>query len=480
MGRNLKTLISLSTLNLCRQYRNYLPSGARPDIDLFLRDNHYTPMNSRRKFLHQSGALLAGAALTPALYAKVHAGISQNDKIRVALIGCKGMGMYNLTDHLKIAEVECAALCDVDENILNERAKKITELTGKTPTLYKDYRQVIDNKDIDVVIVGTPDHWHCLPTVDACAAGKDVYVEKPLANSIGECQVMLKAARRYNRVVQVGQQQRSGQHWQDVVALVRSGKLGTIRKIKTWGYFEYGKGNPKVPDAPVPAGVDYDMWLGPAPKRAFNPNRFHGSWRHFWDQGGGLMTDWGVHLLDIPLWAMDVKTPTSVMASGGIYAYPNNCIETADTLNVLYDFGKFTLEWDHAGGISKGMYGRNYGVAFIGNNGTLVANREGWEVIAESADNVNKTELIPLQPADKQDHEKHVRNFIESVKGRKNPICDIEFGHNAALVAHMGNIAYRTGNQLRWDEKNQKFKDDAKANALLKPVYRSPWKFPAA
>jgi predicted dehydrogenase len=435
-------------------------------------------MTNRRSFIKTSSSLLAGTLLTPMLYDKLHAGVSQNDKIQVALIGCRGMGFYNLEDHLKISEVECVALCDVDENILNERAKKVTEITGKTPKLYKDYRKVLEDKDIDVVIVGTPDHWHCLPTVEACQVGKDVYVEKPLANSIAECQVMLKAARKYNRVVQVGQQQRSGQHWQDCIALVKSGKLGTIRKIKTWGYFDYGKGNPRIPDSEVPTGVDYDFWLGPAPKRPFNKNRFHGSWRHFWDQGGGLMTDWGVHLLDVPLWAMDVKTPNAIMASGGIYSYPENCIETADTLNVLYDFGKFTLEWDHAGGLGKGIYGRNYGVAFIGNNGTLVVNREGWEVIAESLNGVDKTEIIPLQLADKADHLKHVQNFIECLKSRKQPACDIEFGHNAALVAHMGNIAYRTGNKLQWDAEKGKFKDDAKANSFLKPDYRTPWKFP--
>jgi predicted dehydrogenase len=289
---------------------------------------------------------------------------------------------------------------------------------------------------------------------------------------------MLKAARKYNRVVQVGQQQRSGKHWQDVVELVQGGKLGTIRKIKTWAYFDYGKGQPKVPDSSAPAGVDYDFWLGPAPKHPFNANRFHGSWRMFWEQGGGLMTDWGVHLLDIPLWAMNAKIPNSVMASGGIYAYPDNAIETADTQNVLYDFGNFTLEWDHAGGITNGLYGRNYGVAFIGNNGTLVVNREGWEVIAESENKVNKTQLIPLQPADKLDHEKHVRDFFQCVRSRNYPICDVEIGHNAALIAHMGNIAYRTGNKLSWDPGKNQFKDDPKANALLKPVYREPWNFP--
>lgn len=436
-------------------------------------------MKTRRQFIQSAGTAMAGVALSPLIYQQVKAGVSANDKIGIALIGCNGMGQYNLKDHLRIPEVECIAMCDVDENVLNTRSKEISEITGKMPLLYNDYRKVIDNKDIDVVIVATPDHWHCLPTVHACEAGKDVYVEKPLANSIAEIQVMLKAARKHNRVVQVGQQQRSGQHWQDCVALVKSGKLGTIRKIKTWGYFDYGKGGPKVADIETPAGIDYDMWLGPSPKHAFNKNRFHGSWRFFWEQGGGLLTDWGVHLLDIPLWAMDVTVPKSVMASGGIYAYPNNFIETPDTLNVLYDFGNFTLEWDHAGGISKGLYGRSYGVAFIGNNGTLVVNREGWEVIAEEADGKPKTELITFQPADKQDHFKHVQNFMESVTSRKRPVCDVEFGHNAAFIAHAGNIAYRTGNKLQWDNSKNQFLNDVQANTLIKPSYRSPWKFPA-
>lgn len=435
-------------------------------------------MVTRRRFIRQSGSLLAGAALSP-LYGKAKGRVAAADRLQVALIGCKGMGFYNLTDHLKQPDIACVALCDVDENILRERAKTVQELTGKMPALYGDYRRVIDNPHVDIVIIGTPDHWHCLPAVEACAAGKDVYVEKPLANSIAECQVMLQAARKYNRIVQVGQQQRSGQHWQDVVALVRSGKLGTIRKIKAWGYFGYGKGSPRVADSPVPRGVDYNTWLGPAPNHPFNKNRFHGSWRHFWDHGGGLLTDWGVHLLDIPLWAMDVRFPRSVTASGGIYAYADNAIETPDTLNVLYDFGSFTLEWDHAGGVSKGPYGRHYGIAFIGNNGTLVVNREGWEVMAEKENDVPKTEIISLQPGDELSHEKHVRDFIACVRSRKNPICEIESGHNVALVAHMGNIAYRTGNKLYWDEASGKFKDDAEANAFLKPAYRSPWKFPS-
>jgi predicted dehydrogenase len=419
-----------------------------------------------------------GGALTPASFASVRARSSANDKISVALIGCRGMGWYNLTDFLKQPDTECVALCDIDQGVLNDKSEQLQKLTGRKAALFSDYRKVLEDKSLDAVVIGTPDHWHCLMTVDACAAGKDVYVEKPLANSIGECDVMMKAARQQNRIVQVGQQQRSGQHWQDAVAFVKSGKLGTIRKIKTWGYFGYGSAQPRVPDSPVPEGVDYDMWLGPAPSRPFNKNRFHGSWRFFWDQGGGLLTDWGVHLLDIPLLAMGVSVPRSVASSGGIYSYPNNAIETADTQAVTYDFGNFLLEWDHVGGIARGQYGRHYGVAFIGNNGTLVINREGWEVLPETDDGKPRMEGLSLQPADKKDHEKHVANFIDCMKTRKQPICDVEFGRNSAVLAHMGNVAYRTGNKLFWNDQNRNFGSDEKANALLKPSYRAPWKFP--
>ncbi len=435
-------------------------------------------MTTRRKFLQNSSALVAGAALSPLVAPSLKGGISADYKFTIALIGCHGMGMYDLKDHLKLPEIECAALCDVDENVLNERAAEVTKITGRKPKLVKDFRRILEDKSIDAVIVGTPDHWHCLITTLACEAGKDVYCEKPLANSIAECEVMLKTARKYNRIVQVGQQQRSGQHWQDVVALVQSGKLGKIRKIKTWAYFDYGKGQLKVPDSPVPAGVDYNMWLGPAPKHPFNQNRFHGSWRMFWEQGGGLMTDWGVHLLDIPLLAMNVSAPKSVSAYGGIYAYPDNAIETADTQSVTYDFGNFLLEWDHVAGITKGQYGRSYGVAFIGNNGTVVVNREGWELIPEVDGEKPRMEAIALQPADRMDHEKHVRNFVECLKTRQQPICDIEFGRNSAVLAHMGNIAYRTGNKLIWDDTNKSFGNDTKANVLIKPEYRGLWMFP--
>jgi len=431
----------------------------------------------RRTFLRNAASLMTAPLIAPSIsYGKVR--IAAADRVRVALIGCNGMGFYNLQDHLKVPGVECAALCDVDENVLRRRSADVARITGKTPPLVKDFRKIIDDKSIDAVIVGTPDHWHCLPTVYACEAGKDVYVEKPLANSIYECEAMLRAARKYNRIVQVGQQQRSGQHWQDTVGLVKSGRIGKLRKIKAWGFFEYGRTSARVPDSSVPQGVDYDLWLGPAPLRPFNTGRFHGNWRFSWDYGGGLLTDWGVHLLDVALWTVDGRMPNTIQSVGGIYAYKDNLIETADTQSVLYGYDDMHIEWEHLGGLSSGYYGRGYGVAFIGNDGTIVVNREGWELIPETENDKPRTEPITLQQPDKGDHLKHVTNFVESVRTRKTPICDVAIGRDAAILAHMGNIAYRTGHKLTWDARAGKFVSDSQANTFITPVYRGPWTLP--
>jgi predicted dehydrogenase len=433
--------------------------------------------STRRNFIKQSLATAAGLGLADSFIPQ--RAVSANDTLAVGLIGCKNMGFADLQDFLKCPGIVCTALCDVDDSILNERAADVEKLTGAKPALFKDFRQVLEDKHIDAVIIGTPDHWHCLQLVMACEAGKDVYVEKPLANSIAECQVMLKAARKYNRVVQVGQQQRSGQHWADVIQLVQSGKLGTLRRIQIWANFNYASGQPAVPDEAVPAGVDFNMWLGPAPQRTFNRNRFHGWWRMFWDYGGGLMSDWGVHLLDMGIWAKNITAaPKSVMAAGGLFASQGHAVETADTQSVLYQFDDFIMTWEHNAGIQSGPYGRCYGVAFIGTNGTAVVDRERWEVYGEDGQDGKRMESIPQQPADREDHIKHVKNFIECVKSRQKPACDIEIGYRAALFAHMGNIAYRSGEKLMWDESTGLFIDAPTANTLIRPVYRAPWKFP--
>ena len=313
-------------------------------------------MTTRRDFLRQTALLGAGLTISPFFIKAGSAGVGANDKIGVGLIGCNGMGFEDLKAFLRNPEVECIALSDIDENVLNNRAAETEKITGKkVKHLYKDWRKLIDNKDIDLVIVGTPDHWHCLQMVSACQAGKDVYCEKPLGNSIEECNIMVRAAQKYNRVVQVGQWQRSDPHWQDAMAFVHGGQLGKIRTVRVFSYQGWCPSIPVKPDEAVPAGVDYDMWLGPAPRRPFNRNRFHFTFRWFWDYAGGLMTDWGVHLLDYALYGMNVTAPESIMASGGKFGYPDDACETPDLLQTIYTFKDFTVMWDHAIGIDDGL-----------------------------------------------------------------------------------------------------------------------------
>ncbi|MFC2115831.1 Gfo/Idh/MocA family protein [Bacteroidota bacterium] len=436
----------------------------------------------RRHFIKGTATTVAGASLIPFIPSASRAAsriIGANDRINVGLIGANGMGFNNLKRFLENEGVECKAICDVDQNVLEKRAAETVELQGKKPDLYGDYRKLIDQKNIDVVIIGTPDHWHCLPMVEACQAGKDVYVEKPIANTIQECNLMIKAAHKYERVVQVGQWQRSDPHWQNAVDFIRSGKLGKIRTVKAWAFLGWKGVLPVLDAEQVPDGVDYDFWLGPAPKRPFSSYRFHFNFRWFWDYAGGLMTDWGVHLLDFALYGMDQYVPNSVMSSGGKFAYPDDARETPDTQYAIYDFDGFGLVWESAVGIAGGNYGRGHGVAFLGENGTLVVDRKGWEVIPEKKEGVTLMEAVPL-------NEKvaggglpmHVKNFLECIKTREKPQANIEIGAHIARFAQLGNIAYKTGRKVYWNPEKQMFINDDEANELVNANYRAPWKLP--
>lgn len=407
--------------------------------------------------------------------------VSANDKVQVGLIGCKGMGWSNLTAMLKGSDVEAVALCDVDLNVLNGRAAELEKASGRAPKLYGEYRRMLDDKSIDAVIIATPDHWHALQLTDAMSAGKDAYCEKPLGNSIAECRAMVAAKQRHNRVVQVGQWQRSNQHWADAIAHVHAGGIGRVRKVKAWAYIGWKKNLPPQPDQAVPAGVNYDRWLGPAPQRAFNPNRFHFTWRWYWDYAGGLMTDWGVHLIDIALLGMKAEVPRSVSSLGGAYGYPVSAMETPDTQTAIYDFGDYSVEWEHAVGIGQGPYGGGgHGVAFVGETGTLVVDRDKWWVSPEMSDGKPSTAEVPVTRVSDKGLDRHTADFIACVKDRaRTPACPIESAANTAIVCQMGNIAWRTGRKVDWDAKAGKFKGDAEANRLITPRYRAPYRLPA-
>lgn len=436
----------------------------------------------RRKFLSTALCTASGLSLLPGISFSKPA-VSANDKINVAVIGCNSRGFNVMQEFLRTGQVNCVALCDIDNRVLERRRAEVTEKFKQKPAIYWDFRKMLEDAEIDAVIVGSPDHWHCLHTVYACQAGKDVYVEKPLANSIAECNVMVAAAEKYQRVIQVGQQQRSGDVWNGAMDYIKAGKLGELRKVNVWANFNYGAGSPKKPDEPVPSGVDFDLWQGPAKHKTFNPTRFHGSWRHFWDYGGGLMTDWGVHLIDMALWAKDVNTsPKTILAYGQNLSNLDYSRETFDTMAVTYPMDGYVINWQHAGGIEQGPYRMPYGVEFIGDRSTLVANRQDWAVYLEKKeDNEAAREEADdfKRNSGMSEMEHHVQNFLECIRTRKETNCPIHLGRNVALYAHMGNISARSdAGMLSWNDAAQQFSNNKIANSLVTPEYHNGWELP--
>lgn len=439
-------------------------------------------MSSRRNFIKNTATAIGGLGLMELLPLEVLASIRKkvapSDRINVGLIGVKNQGFNNIRAFLKLSEINLVAICDVDEDQIAKRKADLSKAGFPNLTVYKDYRKMLEDKNLDVIIVATPDHWHCLQLVDSLSAGKHVYVEKPIANSIAEAKAMVRAVETSGKVVQVNQWQRSQKHFKDAVAFVHSGKLGTIINTKTWMY----RGTTPLAAAPntaTPAGVDYDLWLGPALKRPFNTNRFHYEFRWFWDYAGGLMCDWGVHLLDIMLWGMNAKEPLSVSSVGGKRILTNDARETPDYINVMYDYGNFTNTWEHYMGTGAGQYGRGHGIAFIGTKGTLVVSRTGWEVIPEREGQSFRMEAVPFIEKSDIGMDIHIQNFVEVMKNGKldQLACPIHTGATVALNAHMGNISLRSRGKINWDAAKGKF-DNKTANTLIKPTYHNGFVFP--
>ena len=433
---------------------------------------------NRRTFIKQSAAATAVIGLSSPFSSLNGRILGANEKLVCGAIGINGMGFADLNAFLNLPNTECAALCDVDKNVLEKRIKDVEKIQGKAPKGYSDFRKLLEHKGLDVIIIGTPDHWHTLPFLYAAQEGYNIYCEKPLANTIDECNLMERAVRKYGNVVQIGQWQRSDKHWQDAIRYVHSGKLGKIRTVRAWSYQGWMKSVPVVPDSPVPEGVDYDFWLGPAPSRPFNKNRFHFTFRWFWDYAGGMMTDWGVHIVDYALFGMNKYAPKSVMAMGGKFAYPQDATETPDTLQAIYEFDDFTMLWDHGIGIDGGYYGRSHGVGFVGNDGTLVVDRTGWEVIPEPKGGQPTLERVDLIKGDGKGLPNHMLNFVDGIKNGAALNCPVEIAAGVARTCHLGNIAYKTGRRLYWDAETSRFINDADADSYLTPSYRSPWILP--
>ncbi len=423
----------------------------------------------RREFIKRSIATVGAAAAASANI------LGANDRVRVGVIGPGRQGRGVMKTFMKNPDVQVVALCDVFRPQI-DFAIKDARLEGVET--YNDFRRILERKDIDAVIVASPDHWHALQTVMACQAGKDVYVEKPISVTMDEGRKMVQAARKYNRVVQVGTQQRSGDHYQKAAEIIRSGQIGKVTFIRTWNFSNQtpdGIGAP--PDANPPEGLDWDMWLGPAPMRPFNQNRFGvhpdrwSSFRWFWDYAGGMMTDWGVHHLDIVQMIMQADAPAAITAMGGKYALKDNR-ETPDTLMVTYEYPGFVCTYENRECNAQGWDGQGYGMLFHGVDATLFLNREYFEVAPEKG---RKIEARRVKSGNRQG-DAHIRNFLDCVKSRQSPTSDIEIGHRSTTTCLLGNIALRSGRRIVWDAKAEKIIGDNAASKYLSREYRKPWK----
>jgi predicted dehydrogenase len=447
-----------------------------------MRQPSRNPQYSRRAFLGKSALAtavvpLAFSGVTGPFIRSARAGEpGANDKVRVGLIGAGGMGCGDLECFLKNPEVECAVVCDVDDAHLKNSLAVCEKRERKMPDTVKDFRRVLDRKDVDVVIIATPDHWHALPSVLACQAGKDVYVEKPLATTIDEGRAMLTAAQRHNRIVQMGSQWKSCQHIIEAAEFVKSGKLGKVSMVRAWAWLDWQPEMGQLADCAPPPGVDYDLWLGPAPKRPFNPNRFHYNFRWFWNYAGGLMTDWGVHLINMALMGMNQDPPRAVCAAGGTFVQ-RDMRETPDSQIATYEFSDYVLQWEHKSGVGVGLNGRSWGVSWSGTEGTILLNDAGWELLIEK----RKASLEPEKHKSSGDpRPPHVRNFLDCVKSRQQPVLNLELAHHVSTVAHLGNIAFRSGHKLVWDAVNERIPNHADADQLVGVTYRKPWQLPYA
>jgi predicted dehydrogenase len=437
----------------------------------------------------QSGA---ATLLTAASWQRV---LGANERISVGFIGYGLIGKRHVLDFQEQKDVHLAAVAEVHRGRLREGLA----LVGKTAKGYNDFRHLLDRKDIHAVVVSTPDHWHALQTMLACAAGKDVYVEKPLTLFVREGRWMIEVARRHKRIVQVGTQQRSGPHYQRARRLVQAGQLGKISSVRMAAYRNVMPGFGKPADSDPPADLDWDLWLGPAPKRRYNRNRAIYHFRWFWDYSGGQMTNLASHALDIVHWFLDVNAPAAVSSVGGRFSLQDNG-ETPDTQDALIEYPGCTASWSHR----EACAGQSPRVPleFCGPRGSLTISRKGFVLAADPK--IPPQNAIPqftgahpvggpqrVQSAEKaefwtqsvQDQsgqpreqlKRHVRNFLDSVKSRRPPVADLESAHRVATICHLANISLRLGRKLRWDGRREEIVGDAEAARWLERPYRAPW-----
>ena len=417
--------------------------------------------------------------------------LGANDRVQIGFIGYGLIGAQHVHDFKNLPDVALIALSDVYEPRLREGRLAC----GPRAKGYNDFRRLLDDQDIQAVVISTPDHWHALMTIMACAAGKDVYVEKPLTLFVREGRWMVTAARRYRRVVQVGTQQRSGRHYADAMKLLQDGHIGKIHTVRMGSFRNIMPGFGAPPDSDPPADMNYDLWLGPAPQRRYNPNRSLYHFRWFWDYSGGQMTNLGAHEIDIVHWVMKVKAPQAVASSGGRLALADNG-ETPDTQDALFEYPGFTALWSHREG-SRGQR-EGEGLEFFGTKGSMTLSRSGFQVFPDmkvppqnqipefqghpvgGPERVASGTLAPCcEPVRGKVYNdllaSHARDFIDCVKSRRQPVSSLEEAHSVATACHLANISLRLGRKVRWNVEREEIVDDAEVSAMLVRPYRKPW-----
>ncbi len=433
---------------------------------------------SRRQFLHTAGlATAAGASIMAASSAKGQTKkVGANDTIVLGVIGCGSRGNQVMRNFLKQPGLEIGAICDVDTRAL----ASTKAVAGEKAKEYKDLRRLLEQKDIDAVLVATPDQWHVLATIMACEAGKDVYVEKPLGVTIAEGRAAVAAARKYNRIVQIGTQQRNWAHYRAAVDYIHSGALGDISMVHTWDVENQNPGFGAPPDCDPPAELDWDFWLGPSPKVPYNPNRHqHHYW--FYDYGGAWQVDWAVHHYEVVHWAMGVTAPLTAVGLGGKFAFANDNRQWPDTFTGACEYPSspmakngFLMTYTFRGGNNLPIEGCYHGKAFYGSRGVLVLNRNGFDVIFSRTQ--DKKETIDRRTVQAlPETETHAKVFLECVRTRTKPEADIEIGHWATNPGHLMNIAYRVGRKVKWDAQKEQIIGDEEASKLLTREFRKPW-----
>jgi predicted dehydrogenase len=399
---------------------------------------------------------------------------SPNDEVVVAIIGVGGQGSGHVQRVLGRKDARIAALCDIDQAHRERAGQTVNRERGYTPKLVEDFRELLDDKSIQAVIIATPHHWHAPIAVRAMQAGKDVYVEKPASHVFREGRILTDAARKYNRIFQHGTQMRSSEVTHKAGELLRSGVIGEVKMSKAWNCQKHAPKAP-VPNEPTPAGVNYDLWLGPAEKREFNPNRFHGNWNWYRGFGNGDIGGDGIHDLDMARWGLGVTThPVRITAHGSRVQLQGER-EFPDNMTVAYHYqeGKVLL-YEERGWTPYGLHGFDSGNCFYGTEGYMIFSRRGYFQVYLG----RKDEKGPGMADGPRGHPEHLYNFLDCVRTRQQPVAPAEVAHLSCGLVHLGEISYRVGRVVHFDPEREQITGDNEANALLTKQYRDPWKMP--